>query len=35
MSAPDKFGNKRYWIYEIHFIDAQNKFGGFFEQLVD
>jgi Xaa-Pro aminopeptidase len=35
MSAPDKFGNKRYWIYEIHFIDAQNKFGGFFEQLVE
>ena len=35
MSAPDKFGNKRYWIYEIHFIDEKNKFGGFFEQLVE
>lgn len=34
MSAPDKFGHKRYWIYEIHFIDPVRKIGGFFEQLV-
>ncbi len=34
LSAPDKNGNKRYWIYEIHFIDRQKKIGGFFEQLV-
>ncbi|RYM33339.1 aminopeptidase P family protein [Brumimicrobium glaciale] len=34
MSAPDKLRNKRYWIYEIHFVDLKNKFGGFFEQMV-
>ncbi|MDQ3192341.1 MAG: aminopeptidase P family protein [Bacteroidota bacterium] len=30
----DSNGNKRYWIYEIHFIDKENKIGGFFEQLL-
>ncbi|MBA3901726.1 MAG: aminopeptidase P family protein [Bacteroidetes bacterium] len=30
----DSNGNKRYWIYEIHFIDREKKIGGFFEQLV-
>lgn len=34
MSARDKNGNERFWIYEIHFIDAQNEIGGFYEQLV-
>lgn len=30
---PDKQGNKRYWILEIHFIDRKNNIGAFFEQL--
>jgi Xaa-Pro aminopeptidase len=34
MSAPDKFGNKRHWIYEIHFVDQEHQIGGFFEQLL-
>lgn len=34
LSAPDKNGNKRHWIYEIHFINRQKNIGGFFEQLV-
>lgn len=34
VSALDKNGNKRYWIYEIHFINKENQIGGFFEQLV-
>lgn len=34
VSKADKNGNPRYWIYEIHFIDEENKVGGFFEQLV-
>lgn len=34
MSAPDKFGNERHWIYEIHFIDKEQEIGGFFEQLL-
>jgi Xaa-Pro aminopeptidase len=34
MSAPDQFGNERYWIYEIHFVDETLGIGGFFEQLL-
>lgn len=34
MSNLDKFGNERFWIYEIHFIDKKAEIGGFFEQLV-
>ena len=34
MSAPDKFGNDRNWIYEIHFIDEELQIGGFFEQIL-
>jgi len=34
VSVLDKNGNKRYWIYEIHFINKENQIGGFFEQLV-
>lgn len=34
MSAGDKNGNERFWIYEIHFIDSDTEIGGFFEQLV-
>lgn len=34
MKNPDRHGNSRYWIYEIHFIDRKNQIGGFFEQLM-
>ena len=34
MSLPDSRGQERFWIYEIHFIDPELEFGGFFEQLV-
>jgi len=34
MFAPDKDGNKRDWILEIHFVDREKKIGGFFEQLL-
>ncbi len=34
MFAPDKNGNKRDWILEIHFVDREKKIGGFFEQLL-
>ncbi|MEY2830103.1 MAG: hypothetical protein RIQ33_1961 [Bacteroidota bacterium] len=30
----DIFNQKRYWIYEIHFIDTKSQIGGFFEQLI-
>ena len=31
---PDKYGNKRYWILELHFVDNVNNTGAFFEQLL-
>jgi methionine aminopeptidase len=34
MFAPDANGHKREWILEIHFVDRERKFGGFFEQLL-
>lgn len=34
MSEKDKFGNERFWIYEIHFIDNKKQIGGFFEQML-
>lgn len=30
----DKYGNKRHWILELHFVDKVNQFGAFFEQLL-
>lgn len=30
----DKYGNKRHWILELHFIDRKNNIGAFFEQLL-
>jgi Xaa-Pro aminopeptidase len=30
----DKQGNKRHWIFELHFVDKKNKMGAFFEQLL-
>ena len=32
--APDKNGQKREWILEIHFVDKTRQIGGFFEQLL-
>ena len=34
MNEPDKNGNQREWILEIHFIDESLQIGGFFEQLL-
>jgi len=34
MSEPDKMGNERFWIYEIHLVDKNESFGGFYEQLL-
>jgi len=34
ISEPDIRGLNRYWIYEVHFIENDMKYGGFFEQLV-
>jgi Xaa-Pro dipeptidase len=34
MRKPDKNGNPRDWILEIHFIDQAKQIGGFFEQLL-
>ena len=32
--TPDKHGNKRHWILELHFVDRKNNIGAFFEQLL-
>ncbi len=29
-----KYGNKRHWILEFHFVDKVNNIGAFFEQLL-
>lgn len=34
MRDPDKHGNSRDWILEIHFIDREREIGGFYEQLL-
>ena len=34
MNSPDKKGNTRHWILEIHFVDRDRQIGGFFEQLL-
>jgi Xaa-Pro dipeptidase len=35
LSGPDRDGNPRTWIYEVHFIDAERGYGGFFEQWLE
>jgi Xaa-Pro aminopeptidase len=30
----DKYGDKRHWILELHFVDRKNNIGAFFEQLL-
>jgi Xaa-Pro dipeptidase len=32
---PDPAGHERTWIYEIHFVDRERGYGGFFEQWLD
>jgi Xaa-Pro dipeptidase len=32
---PDRDGNPRTWIYEIHFVDRLRGYGGFFEQWLE
>lgn len=34
MRAPDLQGRPRDWILEVHFVDREKQFGGFFEQLL-
>jgi hypothetical protein len=34
MFLTDANGDKRHWILEIHFVDKENKIGGYFEQLL-
>jgi len=34
MNAPDQFGQKRDWIYEVHYVDRMKEIGGFYEQLL-
>ncbi|MGZ5927038.1 MAG: M24 family metallopeptidase [Rhizomicrobium sp.] len=34
MSAPDGNGNPRHWIGEIHLVDRDGAFGGFYERLL-
>ena len=30
----DKHGNKRHWMFELHFVDKKHNIGAFFEQLL-
>jgi hypothetical protein len=34
MRDPDGNGDERHWILEIHLIDRQRTFGGFYERLL-
>jgi Xaa-Pro dipeptidase len=34
LSSLDKFGQERFWILEIHFVDSELKIGGFYERLL-
>ncbi len=34
MNDPDKFGNKRQWILEIHLVHPDKPFGAFYEDLL-
>jgi Xaa-Pro dipeptidase len=35
MRRPDKAGHDCHWILEVHLIEPDGQFGGFFEQLLD
>jgi Xaa-Pro aminopeptidase len=34
MSGPDGNGRRRYWIGEIHLVEQDDSFGGFYERLL-
>lgn len=34
MREPDSFGRDRHWILEIHLVDEDRTFGGFYERLL-
>jgi Xaa-Pro dipeptidase len=34
MRLLDASGQKRHWIFEIHFVDRARQFGGFYEELL-
>jgi Xaa-Pro aminopeptidase len=34
MNAPDGNGRKRHWILEIHLVEQDGSFGGFYERLL-
>jgi Xaa-Pro dipeptidase len=34
MRDPDAAGNKKYWIVEVHLVDHDRTFGGFYEPLL-
>jgi Xaa-Pro aminopeptidase len=31
----DKYGKKRHWMFELHFVDRKNNIGAFYEQLLN
>ncbi len=35
LSGPDQAGHSRTWIYEVHFVDPERGYGGFFEQWLE
>ncbi|MGE0118060.1 MAG: M24 family metallopeptidase [Dongiaceae bacterium] len=34
MRGPDGFGREKHWILEIHLVDRERRFGGFYERLL-
>ena len=34
LDRPDDLGRRRYWIGEIHLLDRDRRFGGFYERLL-
>jgi len=34
MRDPDRNGNPRHWILEVHLVDKEGKFGAFYEELL-
>lgn len=34
LREPDANGNSRHWILEVHLVDRERTFGGFFEELL-
>ena len=34
LRAKDKKGDEKAWILEVHFVDLQRRYGGFYEQLL-